>query len=335
MKSNRKKLILLVVLLICLALMISVAVLLSSLLESDWENGEDTDSETLNIEELLGAREIDGETYYPKRGVRNYLIMGVDEFGDASSGARGQSDFIMILSFDSYAKSYDMITINRDTVVDVDYYDIFGNYGGVRREQIALSHAYGMLGEISNPKKCLNTQKSVSGLFGGLDFKGYISLTMDAVCIMVDHLGGVDVLIEDDLTGVDPRLIKGETVLMDGELALKFVRARGGLDDSSNIARMKRQEAFLERFFEKLGADGEDEASMLRCYEAVESKLVSNIGEEGYSEMVSMLSTYEKRSALSPDGEAMVGKQGYMEFYADKESIKKILTGVFYEKADK
>jgi hypothetical protein len=51
--------------------------------------------------------------------------------------------------------------------------------------------------------------------------------------------------------------------------------------------------------------------------------------------MVSMLSTYEKRSALSPDGEAMVGKQGYMEFYADEESIKKILTGVFYEKADK
>lgn len=335
MKSNSKKLVLFVVLLICLALMIAVAVFGSSLFEGSQENENESDTETINIEEMLGAREIDGETYYPKRGVRNYLIMGVDEFGDASSGARSQSDFIMILSFDSYAKKYDMITINRDTMVDVDYYDIMGNYGGVRYEQIALSHAYGKLGEISNPKKCLNTQKSVSGLFGGLNFHGYMSMTMDAVCIMVDHLGGVDVLIEDDLTAVDSRLVKGETVLMDGELALKFVRARGGLDDGSNIARMKRQEAFLERLFEKLGDDGDDEESMLRCYEAVESKLVSNIGEEGYSEMVSMLCTYEKRSNLSPEGEAKVSRQGYMEFYADEESIKRILTGVFYEKADK
>ncbi|MFQ8767576.1 MAG: LCP family protein [Oscillospiraceae bacterium] len=78
----------------------------------------------------------------------------------------------------------------------------------------------------------------------------YAALSMDAVPILADLVGGVPVTIDTDMTAVDPRLIGGETVTLEGELALSYVRARQIVSDGTNQSRMARQEQFLRAAWE-------------------------------------------------------------------------------------
>lgn len=62
----------------------------------------------------------------------------------------------------------------------------------------------------------------------------------------------------DDFTGIDETLVKGETVTLMGQQALNYVRIRAGMEDSSNLNRMKRQQQYLEALAEKVQNLGDD-----------------------------------------------------------------------------
>ncbi len=333
MINNGKKIILSISLVLCLALVIAVAFWISDQIYAP-QNQTGNEEESVDLSEVLNAIYIDDEMYLPKMGVRNYLIIGVDKYGDAASDLASQADFLIIMSFDSNAETYTMVSINRDTMAMVDEADGFGGHRMVYK-QIALSHVYKGSEGVTNREKCVNTAKSASRLLYGMEFDGYMSMTMDAVSILVDWVGGVDVLIEDDLTVVDERLVKGETVTMDGELAMKFVRARGELDDSSNTSRMKRQEAFLKEFFEKVGAAGFGDEQLISMYEEIAPHTYNSAGEDGYEELFYKLSKYTLSKSLSLKGESEIGRGGYIEFYIDEEHLKEVMVDVFYEKAYK
>ncbi len=333
MINNGKKIILSISLVLCLALVVAVAFWISDLMYAP-QNQTGDEEESVDLSEILNAIKIDDELYFPKLGVRNYLIIGVDKYGDVESDLSSQADFLMVMSFDSNAGTYTMVSINRDTMAVVDEADGFGGHRMVYK-QIALSHVYKGSEGVTNREKCVNTAKAVSWLLHGMEFDGYMSMTMDAVSILVDRVGGVDVPVEEDLTSVDERLVKGETVTMDGELAMKFVRARGGLDDSSNIGRMERQEAFLKEFFAKIGEAQLESEQLIDIYEDVAPYVYNSAGEDGYEELFYKLSKYKLLESLSLKGESKVGRGGYMEFYVDEEHLKEVMVDVFYEKAYK
>ena len=329
MKTNFKKIVLVAVLLVVLASVIAVALFVADRLDN---HGEEIPSDGSDFENTMNAVYIDGEKYYPRLGVRNYLIMGIDKF--EGQDKRGQSDFIMILSIDLYSEKYTIVSVNRDTMVEVDHYDTNEKKGETKVEQIALSHAYGKKDVESNKQKCKNTELSVSRLFGGMKFDGYISMTMDAVEVIVDSIGGVEVLVTDDLTAYDPRLVKDTYVMLDGELALKFVRARGGLEDSTNIARMARQEEFLRAFFEKLGVES-SVSEALDFYEEVTPKLVSNMDEIEQLNLVTKIAEFERQDSITPEGAGIINPETKLrEFYVSDASIKEILKDIFYDKAN-
>ena len=58
--------------------------------------------------------------------------------------------------------------------------------------------------------------KAVSNLLFGIEINHYLSFTMDAVALVNDLVGGVQVEVLDDLTFLDPALRKGETVTLKG-----------------------------------------------------------------------------------------------------------------------
>lgn len=276
---------------------------------------------------------IDGDPYLPKQTVKNYLVIGIDEFGTVESGGVAQADFILVLSVNKSDKTYRMISINRDTMTEIAVNDVFGNKTGEVVGQIALSHTDGSNFEITNTQKCKNTVDAVSNLLYGVKFDSYISMTMDAVSILVDELGGVEVTVPHDLTAVDENLVAGNTVLLDGELAHKFIRSRGGLEDSTNIARMERQKVFLEAFLEKIKAKGFDEKQIADQYDAIWEYTVSNSGVEIFEEISEYLSTYENLGMISPEGESVIGEK-YMEFYVDEEALKALVIDVFFIKEE-
>ena len=73
---------------------------------------------------------------------------------------------------------------------------------------------------------------------------------MDAVPIFNDLVGGVEVEVLHDFTGIDDTLIKGEKVILMGEQALRYVRSRKGVEDSSNTSRMERQQQYVYALYE-------------------------------------------------------------------------------------
>ena len=326
MIKNGKKIILSVVLVVSLALVIAVAFWIG-----DSMYGSEVDGE-VDIDAIKNATYIDGELCYPKTGVKNYLIMGIDKFGE-DEDALGQADFLMVLSFDSNTKTYTMVSINRDTMVDVDEYDGFGGHRVVNK-QIALSYSKSGGDGLVDKKNCINTEKAVSRILCGMKFDGYMSMTMDAVAILVDSLGGIRITIDEDLTSVDERLVVGE-VLLDGELALKYVRARGGLVDSSNIARMNRQERFLQAFFAKVSETELGETRLLGIYDQIRPYICNDSGDVGYEKLFSKLSEYSAGDKISLKGEAKIGDGGYVEFDVDEAHVKEVVLDVFYEKAKK
>ena len=69
---------------------------------------------------------------------------------------------------------------------------------------------------------------------------GYLSLNMGGVGILVDLMEGITVKVTSDFSAVDPALTEGQTITMNGEQALEFVRTRKDVDDQTNLARMGR-----------------------------------------------------------------------------------------------
>ena len=330
MKRNRRTILLFAAFLLSVALVAAVLFNLDRIMSAingtpDNDSGDRTDT--------LDTVYIDGEAYRPKSTVKNYLIVGIDQFGSSESNGYAQADFILVLSFDSSDNSYTVMSINRDTMTEILVYDAFSGESKETVAQIALSHNDGTYTEISNAKKCKNTAKAVSNLLFGVDFKNYVSMTMDAVSIIVDYIGGVEVYVEYDMTSIDDRLVAGQTVMLDGELALKFIGARSGVYDETNVSRMERQMAFFDAFAEKAKSVEIDEQIMLECFEDVEDYVVTNADEGIFGEISEKLATYEKKETIIPPGEAKVG-QKYMEFYVDEEELKDIVIDVFYKKAN-
>lgn len=330
MKRKRRTILLFFVFLLSVALVIAVLFNLDRIMSAI--NGTPDDGSG-NRNDTLDTVYIDGEAYRPKSTVKNYLIIGIDERGTVDGNGQAQADFILVLSFDSSDNTYTVMPINRDTMTEILVYDVFSGEAKESVAQIALSHNDGTYTEISNTKKCKNTAKAVSNLLYGIEFKNYASMTMDAVGIIVDYIGGVEVYVEYDMTMVDERLVGGQTVLLDGELALKFIGARGGVADETNVSRMERQMVFFDAFI-KTAKDAElDEARLLECFEDVEDYIVTNAGDAILGEISDKLENYEKKATVELPGESRVG-QKYMEFHVDEEGLKDIVTDVFYKKTN-
>ena len=330
MKRNRRTILLFSVFLLCIALVAAVLFNLDRIMSAI--NGTPDDGSN-DRNDTLDTVYIDGVAYRPKSTVKNYLIIGIDERGAVDSNGQAQADFILVLSFDSSDNSYTVMPINRDTMTEILVYDVFTGKAKESVAQIALSHNDGSFTEISNDRKCKNTAKAVSNLLYGIEFKNYASMTMDAVGIIVDCIGGVEVYVEYDMTSIDERLVGGQNVLLDGELAIKFIGARGGVADETNTSRMERQMAFFDAFIKAAKSAELDEKLLLECFEKVEDYIVTNAGDSILGEISDKLEKYEKKATVKLPGKSRVG-QKYMEFHVDEEGLKDIVTNVFYKKTN-
>ncbi|MCD7749385.1 MAG: LCP family protein [Oscillospiraceae bacterium] len=275
-----------------------------------------------------------GAQYATNENLTTLLILGIDDYELTESDSyrnSGQADLILLAIFDNDAKTCTLLHINRDTMTDVSVLGALGDYIGVTNEQIALAHTYGSGLEDS----CENTVTTVSSFLYGVTIDNYLSLTMDAVAVLNDLVGGVTVTIEDDFTGVDDTLVQGETVTLMGEHALYYVRARSSMtDDSTNLARMERQKTYMTALSAALKeAVAEDSAFLLEAYTAVADYLVTDCDINALSDYGSQLTEYTLSEIISPEGEAVLGDV-YMEYYVDEAALQQLVIDLFYIPVD-
>lgn len=272
-----------------------------------------------------------GTDYLLKDNVETFLIMGLDKFDGASDvdayNNDKQADFLMLLVFDNDAKRCTAIHINRDTMADVNVLGVAGNKVDTVTKQIALAHTYGNGRDVS----CRNTADAVSGLLLGIRVNHYISLTMDSVATFNDLVGGVEVTVTDDFSGIDETLVAGQTVTLRGEHALNYVRTRYGLEDSSNSTRMKRQQQYLRALLDKTQQciDADDEF-IINASLQMSDYIVSDRSVTQLQELAERLAEYEFVDIRSLEGRSTKGEK-YMEFYPDEESINDTVIDIFYE----
>ena len=278
------------------------------------------------------AIEYNGDKYVINESVESFLIMGLDKFEDAidneSYNNNQQADFLMLLVFDNEEKKCTAIHLNRDTMVDMNILGVAGQKVGTVYKQLALAHTYGNGKDVS----CRNTADAVSGLLNGVKVNHYLSITMDAVPVLNDLLGGVEVTVLDDFTGIDDSLKKGETVTLHGEQALTYVRTRYGLEDSSNSTRMVRQKQYLNAIYDKaMLRIEEDDEFVVEAFVKLADYIVSDRSVNQLQELTKKLSQYELTEIDSIEGNSKV-KNGLMEFYPDADSVDEIVFDLFYKK---
>lgn len=172
----------------------------------------------------------------PKNGERvNVLVMGLDSVIEADGTVvktqefeHRRSDVMMLVSADPVTKKVSIISIPRDTRVQIP---------GHGMDKINAAHAYG------GPALAMQTVED----FLGVPVHYYVRTSFDGLAKLVDLIGGVEYTVEKPMKYSDPaqglfiNLQPGKQIL-DGSKAVQYVRYRS---DSDDITRIGRQQKFL------------------------------------------------------------------------------------------
>lgn len=190
---------------------------------------------------------LDGKAYEYDENIINLLFLGIDRAGSISTETNldnwkaGQADAIFILSLNPDKKSIRIVGIPRNSMVDVDIYDQNARQMETIHNQICLQYGYAGGGENG-----LHAMKdAASKLMYDLPIHGAFAIGYDAVSIINDKVGGVDVEVLEDMPEKNKAFVLGNTVHLDGKLALQYVRERDYYQLGSPTLRLKRQKQYI------------------------------------------------------------------------------------------
>ena len=326
------------------AILAVVLVLLAGmLLLQRWENTQDAPvsssgpSSAVEADAPVDGREItyyNGTAYARREDLETVLLLGVDKFeGETPEGYvnNQQADFLLLLVLDEENETCTPIQLNRDTMTQIQILGVTGEPAGTFTGQLALAHTYGSGEEDS----CENTVLAVENLLYSVGIDHYVSLTMDGVALLNDLVGGVTVEVLDDFSGIDDSLVQGETVTLQGQQALTYVRSRGGLEDSSNLHRMERQRQYLSALQQQLKqASQQDSGFTLDALLQLNEYMVSDCTVNQLSDLGDSLAAYQVSDILTTPGDAQEGEE-FMEFTVDEDALQQLVMDVFYEPVEK
>ena len=181
----------------------------------------------------------------------NILLLGMD-IGDVEQVENTDiknTDTIMVLNYNPNTKKVNLVSVPRDTLIEVDAYD--GN--GILREYWKINSAYILGGE----------EEVITHVENLLDINiNYIAeVDYEAFRNFIDAIGGIKMYIEEDMFYDDDtqdlhiNFTGGETVLLDGKGAEEFFRWRGnndktGLSDG-DLGRIRNQHKLIQGVIKK------------------------------------------------------------------------------------
>lgn len=244
-----------------------------------------------------------------------FLIVGLDK------GIN--TDTIMIASYDGINKEANIISIPRDSMVNVKR----------KIKKINAAYPAGTLnggGKEGGVKQLKREVKTIIGFIP--DF--YICVDLDAFVKIVDAIGGVDINVGLDMKYDDPTqnlhtdIKKGEQ-LLDGENALKFARYRKGNNSRATISdyqRMENQQTVIKAILAKLLKP----ANILKIPEFIEifdENVYSDIKTENMLWFAEQLNKIKGTEALSTYTMPTIGTSGLPMYYEylDKSGIVELV----------
>lgn len=276
-----------------------------------------------------------GQKYEYNKNMTSTLFMGVDKRNKSEysgiAGEGGQADAIFLMALNTENGKPTLISISRDTMVDVNYYDTLGQFTGTKKSQLCLAHSYGD----GKEKSCENTAVSVSRMLYGIPVNSYAAIDLDSLSVLNDAIGGVTVNVLEDLTAYDSAMKKGETVTLHGDQAETYVRSRAKTLESNNL-RMDRQKQYITNYMQKaLSMTKNDIGLPLSLYNAADDYMVTNIDASKVSYFAYMFITngFSAEDIVTVPGNVTMGEQ-YAEFNVNQEEFYEMILDIYYTKID-
>ena len=290
-----------------------------------------------------------GDIYAYNEDVLPILVMGIDEADPVKEAEDsvhgGQADSLFLLIMNPHTKELSLLSINRNTMADIDVYEADGTYVGKQVRQICLAHGFGNGLEQS----CERQVSAVSELFYDLPIGAYVSLNMGVIPTINDAIGGVTLTaLEDVPYGKYPTILirgnpivgtikEGETVTLTAAQACAYTRWRDESVDFSADARLERQKQYLREFMKAMKpALKSDPSKAISLYNAVSPYMVTNIDISELSYLVGQISDYKLNidEIYNLAGESVTTER-YEEFHVDEDALYDLMIKLFYEKVER
>lgn len=171
----------------------------------------------------------------------NILVMGVDIGNPTNKAEPKRTDTIMLFHYNPVNQNAEIISIPRDTLIQIDG----------KNQKINAAHAFGGVSLlVEKVEKLLDIDVNY---YAKVDYNGFRNV--------IDSIGGVDVTIPNNMYYDDAsqnlhiNFKKGETVHLDGEKAEEFFRWRQNNDGTGladgDIGRIQNQHMFIEKVVDK------------------------------------------------------------------------------------
>ncbi len=268
-----------------------------------------------------------GNQYKYNENVVAILVLGKDD--ESSYGTtRSCTDANMLITLDTETKALNVLALPRDSMVDVDLYKE-GQYTRTAKHQLAVAFGVDVATE---DEAARNTMKSVTSLLYNLPIQRYFVLEMDAVGELSTAVGGVSVEALDTYPGA--AFQKGDTVVLEGESALKYVRYRDINIDKSAQDRQQRQMQFVKAFVEKLRTISP--SGILDLYNTVQRSTFTNLELSDITYLISVFvdgrgatTSYNALTGttkLEPDDDGVEREH----IYLDEDSVMEASLKAFY-----
>lgn len=323
---NKRKLIIAVCIVLIVLIVLSLAVSLAKYVGLG--NSSANETTALSGDDEESAIYYQGKKYQYNKDLINVLFLGIDTSGEVEiqdmPGYGGQSDSILLLSMNKTDETVRLLQISRDTMTEVDIFDVFGEYLTSIEAQVATQYAYGN-GEKSS---CWAAKKTVSELLYNLPIDAYISMNLEGIPVANDAVGGVTLTLTQDATEIDQSFVAGATVTLNGDQAEAFVRYRDTDVSGSNQDRMDRQMQYLTAFFDAARTSmGEKKNYYETFFQRLEPYTVTDMSAEQINQLASC--DFLKDEIESVPGTVQAGEE-HDEFYVDEDALYALIIDMFY-----
>ncbi len=281
-----------------------------------------------------------GHTYVYDKNKVAFAFIGVDQENitpdeDTLIGNSGQADTDIVGVIDTNTGEISVITIPRDTMVDIDLYTVGGEFVRTENMQLCLAYAYGDGGTSS----CENVTTAISRILANVPVEKYFALDLSGIAPLNDAVGGVTVtsLYDFPAQGV----YKGDTVTIRGDFAETYVRQRNMDSIDASLNRTERQTQYIKAYVEQLRkAVTSDFSVVSQLYNTASEYSQTNISlsEVTYLASVVLSNGVSDFTQYTLEGEMRASDTAtedvFAEYYVDEDSVMDVVVNCFYEQVN-
>lgn len=346
-KSRRKKKskipkwlkIILIIIMIIALLLASVGIAFTALRN---QGKSDLTSIVDDNKEYTEIIEYNGHSYEYNKDIVTVAFMGIDEremeIRDEYINNLGCADADMVAAINTKDGTVKIVSIPRDTVVDIDIYSSTGVFLKTQSVQLTIAYAYGD----GEEQSCQNVTKAMSRILYNVPIDKYFALNLSGIRPLNDAIGGVT--LTADYSIPDYGIEKGKSVTLKGDMAEAYIRTRDLDHATAALERGQRQIQYVRAYADQaIPAVKKDFSVVTDLYNIAKDYSQTNLSLNNVTYLASTILSHGVTSfdtySLKGDVELRVvdpKNPNYVNAYftPDEDQLMQTVLDVFYVQVD-